>query len=93
MTPTGGPNNTIKAKSLGARFDFEVKAWYAPNTTVAALLHTFEFVVLVGLKAMITLILSTTGARSVLTNSIKLGGTKTDTKAMTPTTNVIFTVC
>ena len=32
-----------KAKSLGARFDFEVKAWYAPNTTVAALLHTFEF--------------------------------------------------
>ena len=32
-----------RAKSLGARFDFEVKAWYAPNTTVAALLHTFEF--------------------------------------------------
>ena len=32
-----------KAKSLGARFDFKVKAWYAPNTTVAALLHTFEF--------------------------------------------------
>ena len=32
-----------RAKSLGAWFDFEVKAWYAPNTTVAALLHTFEF--------------------------------------------------
>ena len=35
--------NKDRAKSLGARFDFEVKAWYAPNTTVAALLHTFEF--------------------------------------------------
>ena len=32
-----------KAKSLGARFDFEVKAWYAPNTTVAALLQINEF--------------------------------------------------
>ena len=32
-----------KVKSLGARFDFEVKAWYAPNTTVAALLHKDEF--------------------------------------------------
>ena len=32
-----------RAKALGAWFDFEVKAWYAPNTTVAALLHTFEF--------------------------------------------------
>ena len=31
--------NKDRAKSLGARFDFEVKAWYAPNTTVAALLH------------------------------------------------------
>jgi hypothetical protein len=35
--------NKDKAKALGARFDFEVKAWYAPNTTVAALLHTFKF--------------------------------------------------
>ena len=33
----------FRAKSLGARFDFEVKAWYAPNTTVAALLHKDEF--------------------------------------------------
>ena len=32
-----------RAKSLGARFDFEIKAWYAPNTTVAALLHKDEF--------------------------------------------------
>jgi len=31
--------NKDRAKSLGARFDFEMKAWYAPNTTVAALLH------------------------------------------------------
>ena len=35
--------NKDRAKSLGARFDFEVKAWYAPNTTVAALLHINEF--------------------------------------------------
>ena len=27
-----------RAKALGAWFDFEVKAWYAPNTTVEYLL-------------------------------------------------------
>ena len=32
-----------RAKALGAKFSPECKAWYAPNTTVAALLHTFGF--------------------------------------------------
>ena len=32
-----------RAKSLGAKFSPGCKAWYAPNTTVAALLHTFGF--------------------------------------------------
>ena len=35
--------NKDRAKSLGARFDFEIKAWYAPNETVAALLNLNEF--------------------------------------------------
>ena len=30
-----------KAKSLGAKFSPECKAWYAPNTTVAALLDLY----------------------------------------------------
>ena len=32
-----------RAKALGARFDSEVKAWYAPNTTIAKLLHRNGF--------------------------------------------------
>ena len=35
--------NKDRATSLGARFDFEVKAFDSPNTTVAALLHKDEF--------------------------------------------------
>ena len=37
--------NTAKAraKALGARFDSEVKAWYAPSTTIAKLLHRNGF--------------------------------------------------